>query len=89
MSEGVVIRLAQEALFYTILVSAPMLGVSLIVGLVVSIFQTATAIQEMTLTFVPKIIATLLSISIFGLWMLKTLVEYTTRLISMFPDLVG
>ncbi len=89
MTEEIVIRLIQEALFYVILVSAPMLGVSLIIGLLVSIFQTATSIQEMTLTFVPKIIATLLSISIFGLWMLKTLVEYTTRLISMFPDLVG
>jgi flagellar biosynthetic protein FliQ len=89
MTEGLAIKLAQEALFYTILVSAPMLGVSLIVGLVVSIFQTATAIQEMTLTFVPKIIATLLSISIFGLWMLRTLVEYTIRLISMFPEMVG
>jgi len=89
MTEGLAIRLVQEALFYTILVSAPMLGVSLIVGLLVSIFQTATAIQEMTLTFVPKILATLLSISIFGMWMLKTLSEFTIRLISMFPDLVG
>lgn len=89
MTEGLAIRLVQEALFYTILVSVPMLGVSLIVGLLVSIFQTATAIQEMTLTFVPKILATLLTVSIFGMWMLKTLVEYTTRLISIFPDLVG
>ncbi|MDI6735438.1 MAG: flagellar biosynthesis protein FliQ [bacterium] len=89
MTEGLAIQLAQEALFYTILVSAPMLGISLIVGLVVSIFQTATSIQEMTITFVPKIIATLLAVSIFGLWMLRTLVEYTTRLISMFPNLVG
>lgn len=89
MTEGLAIKLVQEALFYAILVSAPMLGVSLIVGLLVSIFQTATAIQEMTLTFVPKILATLLSVSIFGMWMLKTLVEYTTRLISMFPDLIG
>ncbi|MEW6609923.1 MAG: flagellar biosynthesis protein FliQ [bacterium] len=89
MSEEMVIKLVQEALFYMLLISAPMLGVSLIVGLIVSIFQTATAIQEMTLTFVPKIIATLLTISIFGLWMLKTLVEYTTRLIMMIPDLVG
>lgn len=89
MTEGLAIKLVQEALFYAILVSAPMLGISLIIGLLVSIFQTATAIQEMTLTFVPKILATLLTVSIFGMWMLKTLVEYTTRLISMFPDLVG
>ena len=89
MTERLAIQLAQEALFYTILVSAPMLGISLIVGLVVSIFQTATSIQEMTITFVPKIIATLLAVSIFGLWMLRTLVEYTTRLFSMFPNLVG
>lgn len=89
MTDEIAIKLAQEALFYTILVSAPMLGVSLIVGLVVSIFQTATGIQEMTLSFVPKILATLLSIAIFGTWMLKTLTEYTIRLIDMFPAFRG
>jgi flagellar biosynthetic protein FliQ len=66
-----------------------MLGVSMIVGLIVSILQTATAIQEQTLAFVPKIIATLISVIIFGAWMLKTLMEYTIRLINTFPELIG
>lgn len=89
MTEGLAIRLTQEALFYTILVAAPMLGVSMVIGLIVGILQTATSIQEQTLTFVPKIIATLVAIAFFGLWMLRTLMDYTTRLISMFPDMVG
>jgi flagellar biosynthetic protein FliQ len=89
MTEGFAIKLIQEALFYTILISIPMLGVSMIVGLIVSILQTATAIQEQTLAFVPKIIATLISVIIFGAWMLKTLMEYTIRLINTFPELIG
>lgn len=89
MTEGFAIKLIQEALFYIILISAPMLGVSMIVGLVISILQTATSIQEQTLSFVPKIIITMLSIIVFGAWMLKTLMEYTIRLINTFPDLIG
>ncbi len=89
MTEGFAVKLVQEALFYTILISAPMLAVSMLVGLVISILQTATSIQEQTLSFVPKIIVTLLSIIVFGTWMLKTLMEYTVRLINTFPDLIG
>lgn len=89
MTEGLAIRLTQEALFYTIIIAAPMLGVSMIVGLILSILQTATSIQEQTLTFVPKIVATLLAIAVFGLWMLRTLMDYTIRLINMFPDMIG
>ncbi|MEK7813832.1 MAG: flagellar biosynthesis protein FliQ, partial [Candidatus Desantisbacteria bacterium] len=89
MTEGFAVKLIQEALFYIILISAPMLSVSMLVGLVISILQTATSIQEQTLSFVPKIIITLLSIIVFGTWMLKTLMEYTIRLINTFPDLIG
>ncbi|MBU0700010.1 flagellar biosynthesis protein FliQ [bacterium] len=89
MTEGFAVKLIQEALFYIILISAPMLGVSMLVGLVISILQTATSIQEQTLAFVPKIIITMLSMIVFGAWMLKTLIEYTIRLINTFPDLVG
>jgi flagellar biosynthetic protein FliQ len=89
MTEGFAIKLIQEALFYIILISAPMLSVSMLVGLVISILQTATSIQEQTLSFVPKIIITMLAMIVFGTWMLKTLMEYTIRLINTFPDLIG
>lgn len=89
MTEGFAIKLIQEALFYVILISAPMLGVSMLVGLLISILQTATSIQEQTLAFVPKIVITLLAIIVFGSWMMKTLMEYTIRLINTFPDLMG
>lgn len=80
MNEGTVIDLAQEAIKIIIFVSAPMLGLSLIVGIVVSIFQAATQIQEQTLSFVPKIIAVLGAVLLFGSWMLRTLMEYMQRL---------
>jgi flagellar biosynthetic protein FliQ len=67
MTEGFAISLIQEALFRAILIAAPMLGIGLIVGLVVSILQTATTIQEQTLTFVPKILAVLVSLGVLAL----------------------
>ncbi len=77
MDQGMVIELAQRSLMTVIYVAAPMLGLSLIVGLAVSIFQATTQIQEQTLTFIPKILAVLAGIAIFGSWMLKILMEYT------------
>ena len=73
MDQGMVIDLAQKALLTVIYVAAPMLGMSLIVGLAVSIFQATTQIQEQTLTFIPV----LGGIAIFGSWMLKVLTEFT------------
>lgn len=80
MSEGDVVNIAQQALMIVIYVSAPMLGLSLIVGLAVSIFQATTQIQEQTLAFIPKILAVIVAIAVFGLWMLKMLSEYTVNL---------
>lgn len=77
MDQGMVIELAQKSLITVIYVSAPMLGLALIVGLAVSIFQATTQIQEQTLTFIPKILAVLGGIAVFGAWMLKVLIEYT------------
>jgi len=77
MDQGMVIELAQKSLMTVIYVVAPMLGLSLIVGLAISIFQATTQIQEQTLTFIPKVLAVLTGIAIFGSWMLKTLIEYT------------
>jgi len=80
MDQGTVIDLAMNALKVVIYVSAPMLGVSIIVGLAISIFQATTQIQEQTLSFVPKILAVFASIALFGAWMLRVLIEYTENL---------
>lgn len=80
MDQGTVINIAQNALMIVLYVSAPLLGISLVVGLAVSIFQATTQIQEQTLSFIPKILAVIAAIAIFGSWMLKTLVEYTEGL---------
>ena len=80
MDQGTVINIAQKALLVTLYVSAPLLGISLIVGLAVSIFQATTQIQEQTLSFIPKILAVIAAIAVFGSWMLKLLMEYTEGL---------
>jgi flagellar biosynthesis protein FliQ len=80
MDQGTVVDLAQQALKIVIYVSAPMLLISMIVGLAISIFQATTQIQEQTLTFVPKILAVIAAIAMFGAWMLRVLIEYTENL---------
>lgn len=80
----VVLDIGREAIYRIIMVSAPTLLISLIVGLIVSIFQTVTSIQEQTLTFVPKIIAVLIVIILTGSWTIETLVEFITGLWSNF-----
>ncbi len=80
MDQGTVMNIAQNALMVIIYVSAPLLGLSLIVGLAVSIFQATTQIQEQSLSFIPKILAVILGIAVFGTWMLKMLMDYTETL---------
>lgn len=80
MAEGMVLDIAQEALYTILLISAPVLGLTLLVGLLVSIFQATTQIQEPTLTFIPKILAALFSLIVFGPWMLGIIVDFTIRL---------
>lgn len=82
MSENVIIDIAKQAIFTIIKVAAPILIISLVVGLVVSILQTVTSIQEQTLTFVPKLIAILLVIMFFGNWMLTSIKEFMVELLS-------
>ena len=86
MSGDLVIQLAQEALFIVLLVSAPMLGLGLIVGLLVAVVQATTSIQEQTLAFIPKIIAVFVAILIFGPWMLRIMVEYVTNVFVNLPS---
>jgi flagellar biosynthetic protein FliQ len=89
MTEGMVIGLFQQALFYTIIVSAPMLIVSIVVGLVISIFQTATSIQEQTITFVPKILAVLIVTGVCAAWLGKVMAEFTLRVFELIPQIIG
>ncbi|RHC20956.1 flagellar biosynthesis protein FliQ [Roseburia intestinalis] len=89
MTEGQVLDVAKEAIYTIIICSAPMLIISLVVGLIVSIFQTVTSIQEQTLTFVPKIIAVFVGLMIFGSWILTNLTEFVTTLWSNFSIYLG
>ena len=82
MTEEFVLFLGREALITVLLVSAPMLASALLVGLMVSIFQATTQIQEQTLAFVPKIVAVLLSVVFFGPWMYSILTQFATDLLS-------
>ena len=89
MSGALVVQLGQEALFVVMLVAAPMLGLGLMVGLMVSVFQATTSIQEQTLAFIPKIIAVFVAILIFGPWMLRIMVEYLTNVLVNLPSYIG
>ena len=89
MSGDLVIQMAQEALRMVLLISAPMLGLGLLVGLAVSVFQATTSIQEQTLAFIPKIVAVFVAIQIFGAWMLRLMVEYVTNVLVNLPYYIG
>ena len=89
MDSAMVVDIGRQALWATLLVSAPLLGVALAVGLVIGIVQAATSINEMTLSFIPKVIAMGLAILLFGSWMLGTLVEFTRAIFQRIPALFG
>jgi flagellar biosynthetic protein FliQ len=82
-------KLAGEAMYAVLKASAPMMVIALVVGLVVSIFQATTQIQEQTLAFVPKILAVFISILIFGPWIMTTLVEFTYNLLNNLHQFAG
>lgn len=84
MNESIIIDIARQTLWLVLKVSAPMLVTSLVVGLLVSVFQTITSIQEQTLTFVPKLIAVFLVIMIFGNWILTEVRDFAVELITNF-----
>lgn len=89
MFENIVMGIAHEALFTMLLVSAPILGVALLVGLLISIFQATTQLQEMTLVFVPKIIAVFVVMIFFGPWMLNIITSFTYNLYASIPSLLS
>jgi flagellar biosynthetic protein FliQ len=89
MTPETVLTIAQRALEITLLLAAPLLLVALLVGLLVGVFQAATQINEMTLSFIPKLLGMATALVIAGPWMLKELVGYTRTLIESIPSLVG
>ena len=84
MTEGVIMDITRDAIYTIVITAAPVLLVSLIVGLIMSIFQTVTAIQEQTLTFVPKILAVFVTMLLLGAWMLGNMTDYMIKLWSDF-----
>ena len=88
MSQGDVLRIMQNAIFLVIEVSAPVLLAGLVIGLLVSVFQAMTQINEQTLVFIPKILGILLAIVLFGGWMMTRVSEFTTGLFGMIADIV-
>ena len=89
MTPQFVLSLGREAIMMTLMVSAPMLAFGLIVGLAISILQAVTQIHEMTLTFIPKIVAVAVALLIFLPWMINIIVDFTTRLLVSIPTLAG
>jgi len=88
MTGAEVITLGNDAIYLAMLLSAPPLAVGLIVGLAIALFQATTQIQEMTLTFVPKIFAVMIAMVFFASWMLMKLTSFTSELIIRIPDLI-
>lgn len=86
MDPQAVLTIGQNALFILLMVAAPVLGVVLVVGLVISLFQALTQINESTLSFVPKLIAAVAVFALAGPWMLTTLVEFIRRTLLSIPD---
>jgi len=86
MTSDFALALTNEMLWTAILISAPVLGLSMLVGLLISLIQVVTQVQEMSLTFVPKIVTVALTIVVFGAWMLGTLINYAKPLIENIPQ---
>ncbi len=89
MNQDVVISLAMDAMELGLKVALPLLLAGLVVGLVISVFQAVTQIQEMTLTFIPKILVTVVVLIVAGPWMLGELIAYTEQLYGSIPSMVG
>ena len=89
MTQGAFLDVIRHALLLTLLLSAPVLAFGLIVGLLVSIFQAVTQINEMTLAYIPKILAVFLALAIFGPWMLQMMLNFSSSLFMQLPGLVN
>lgn len=85
MSEQFVIDLGRQAMLMMLMMSAPMLIFGLVIGLLISILQAVTQLHEMTLTFIPKILAVCISVAIFLPWMMRLIIDFTTSLLTNIP----
>lgn len=89
MTPGTVMEIGRQAIEVVLLMSAPMLLAALVIGLIVSIFQAATQINEQTLQFIPKLVSMFLVLILAGPWMLQYLIDYIQRLFQSIPQLIG
>jgi len=89
MDTTTVVDLGQQALWMTVLISAPMLAVALVVGLVIGVLQAATSINEATLSFIPKLASLAITLAVVGGWQINTLVDYTRALFQRIPSLMS
>lgn len=89
MTPQMVVAIGREALMLTLMISGPLLLAGLVVGVAISIFQAITQIQEMTLTFVPKILAMVLALLLFLPWMINMATDFTRHMFELIPTLVG
>ena len=87
MNQEFVVYIAREAIFTVLIVAAPVLGLALVVGLLIGIFQAVTSINEMTLTFIPKIVVVVIALVIFAPWILNTMLDFTINLINYLPNI--
>jgi flagellar biosynthetic protein FliQ len=89
MTQELLMQIAQRSVYTILLVTAPALGVGLLVGLLVSVFQATTQIQEQTLAFIPKIVAVLVTLLVVGPWMLRVVVEFAMNIFGNLHRFVG
>ena len=89
MSIGFAVQLLRSGVLETLLISAPLLLIGMVVGLIISVFQATTSIQEQTLSFVPKIAAILGALVLLGPWIMSSLVQFTVRLFARIPEMGG
>ncbi len=89
MDQGTVLDIGREALTVVATIAGPMLGVALVIGLLVGIVQAATSINEMTLSFIPKLAALVLVLYLFGAWQITVLTDFASRLIGRIPGIIG
>ena len=88
MTPDFIVGFSRQAVETTLMLALPMLGLGMLVGLIVAVFQSVTQIQEMTLTFVPKIVAVMLGLLLFGPWMLTKLLNFTEGVFRDFPQYI-
>jgi len=89
MTPEMVVELGRQALWITVLISAPLLLAALVVGLLIGMFQAATQINESTLSFIPKLAVLALALALGGGWMLRMLIDFTHNLITNIPNVIG